>query len=266
MLEKILVPILPMHTKEAHIRIANFVQSMEAKYVHLLHVSSGGTAARLRLNDWIEKTALLYQEHTGSEVATQIAEGHPASTISYIAEELEMTLIYQWGNCKNIFWSTLLGSTTQDVIRLTETPVFIQKCIPRVFNGEEVDRILFATDFEATAQRTIAVLKNMNHWSAKLFLLNVRGRAGDPFMDQRQRESITEKMEDIKEELITYFSQVEAQRAIGSPSKHILSKAKEKKVDLIVLGRNNNSSNLNITGSTAENVIAKCRESVLLVP
>ncbi len=266
MFEKILVPVIPVHTKEAHIRIANFVQVIEARYVHLLHVSGGGTAARRRLNDWIEKTALLYRKHTNSEVTTQIAEGHPASTICHIAEELEMDLTYQWGNCKNVFWSALLGSTTRDVIRLTETPVFVQKCVPRIFIGEEVDRILFATDFEATAQRALPVLKNMNHWSATLFLLHVRRRAGDPFMDQRQREQIEEAMKQIEEELAPYFKNIESQKAVGIPSKHILAKAQEKKVDLIVLGRHNNPSIFKFTGSTAENVIARCDESVLLVP
>ena len=207
----------------------------------------------------------LYLE-VGVKVISGVTEGHVASDIVAKANEIDADLIYIPVTRKNVVQLTLLGSTSRDVMRLTDKPTFVHKTRPKLVEEKPIENMMFATDFSKGTEKAKERLKDYSRAAKNLILIYVGRRAADPMSEHKRRGVVNNKLGELNEELTPYFESIKTVNEIGTPYKVILSYSSKMDVDLVVLGKFTRRSVSKFTGSTAENVIHKAESSILLVP
>lgn len=266
MYKQILMPIVPAQNLANLQQSVNFLRKLGANHLHLVHVMSEGFANRRQLKNWLEDTAAKIKEQTACLVTWDLLSGHPATEICEAAEARDMDMIYQWASQRGILSRTLLGSTSSDVLRMTEKPAFIHKTKPSQEEDYQVNRILFATDFGEAANRATDYLKELSPLNSGLVLLHVRYRGGDPTTDSYRQQEAEEKMNELREELQPYFPALVFRIRLGATGRQIMEVSNQEEVELVVMGRYNQPSFIKGMGSTAENVVGRSQASVLVIP
>ncbi len=265
MFSKIVHPLeLSESLTDIKLRIS-FAVKLGAKDLTLVHVLNPGFGGKGNAESRLRQFQEVFQE-LGVNVDYQAEEGHTASEISRIARELNSDLIYIPAKGRNFLLTSLLGSVTQDVIRLADNPVWVHKQRPFLQRKESMHKAIFATDFKEAAERSYPAVRALKGLIPELIILHVGERAADPYAEQIRRESVQERLGEVAEKFEPYFSRIRQSARIGSPASHILSAAEEHKADLIVLGRLNEPFPLHILGSTCARVTARAKSSILLIP
>lgn len=266
MFDKALVPLELRRSQKELSAMIKFLETLKVNSVHLLHVMSEGIGKKKRLQNYIDEIANTLSAETEIELTTEVREGHIASEISQTATDIDADFIYITSNHRGFMYRTFLGSTSRDVIRLTEKPTFVHKSRPYLLAQEPISRILYATDFGPTAQKAIDYVKYLGELVEEIYLLHVGKRAPDPFEEKRRQQEVNTKLEGLENELKDYYKPVESISAVGSPHKVIHSYSERKKADLIIIGRLSRPGGPNITGSTSERVSGSAHASILLIP
>ncbi len=264
LIEKALLPINIKCSREELDAMANFLQSSSIKDVHLLHVISEGLKDKRRVQKYLED--LIRSLSTDIRITADIREGHIPTEIAQTANEVDADLVYIMSNCKGLMARVFLGSTSRDLLRLTDVPTLVHKTRPSLFNGETINKILYATDFGPTAQKALQYIKMAGEFADELYILHVGSRAPDPFEEKERQKEVNDKLENIKKELENYYGYVETISSVGVPHKAIYKTSEEKMADVIVLGRLSKSGPGNILGTTAERVSGFAHSSILLIP
>ncbi len=266
MFNKVLIPIVYNHNYSELLKTARFFYSNNMDWLYIFHVLESGFKSMPQVEAWINELARRLYLEVGVKVSAGLSQGHVASKILAKAREFEADLVFIPVIKKNVVHRTLLGSTSSDVVRLTDKPTFVHKNKPDLVGEKPVKKLLFATDFSEGAQKAGEYIKNFSCVdNADLVLVHVGRRAGDPISEHRRRGIVNNKLGELVEEYSPYFNSIKTISDIGSPSKTILKNARELEVDLIVIGKYTKIRGTGLTGSTAENVITKAEASVLLV-
>ena len=118
--------LLPVSFREREARVREmivFLEHLGTSRVVLLHVSSGpitaGTESRL------QELAAGLTAAGGPRIDSRVRSGSPAFEIATSAREEGAGFIYFPWKRKSWIQRTLVGSTTRDVIRLSELPVLV---------------------------------------------------------------------------------------------------------------------------------------------
>lgn len=246
------------------INTSRFLYELNIEQFHLLHVISGGLGESSTARNLLEKAAAYIRENTGFSVSADLAEGHAATQIVTLAKERMFDLIFIPAHNKNIMTRTLLGSTSSDVIRMTETPALIYKC----FFQEPLSwsTVLYATDFEEAAERAIPYVQFLGQVASKLIIQHVGRRAADPQTESKRQQMVGEKLVGLKKELTPFWREISTVTEIGNPPAAICDTSRSFRADLVVLGRGNAGFLKKLLGSTAERVANTVDSSILLVP
>ncbi len=265
MFSKVLLPVeLNESLNDIKLR-ASFVVKLGAQDIILLHVLTpglGGTGhAESRLRHFQE---VLHEVGVTSHY--HVEEGNVPGEITNVARDHEVDLIYIPASGKNFLLTSLVGSTTQDVIRLANRPVWVHKQRPFLKHKESMDKMIFATDFKHAAERCCFPVKELSRLIPELIVLHVGERAADPYSEQIRKEEVDNNLDKMSEYFRDSFTRVRAIARIGSPAKQILNVVEQEQVDLVVLGRINEPFPLNFLGSTCGRVTSGASSSVLLVP
>ncbi|MCF8011772.1 MAG: universal stress protein [Clostridiales bacterium] len=265
MFAKALFPIDLNQTMEETITRAKFISQLGTKYIHFLHIMPPGLGnlghAQRRLDD----IAVMLHSY-GFGITRKARVGSPADTICQEAKDNDASYIYIPGRCKNVMYYALLGSTTRDVIRLTEKPAFVHKKRPDPWKQKGLSRVIYATDFEETAERSLTYLKSLSSTVSDITILHAGQRGSDPVSEKRRQLNVNNNLEHLEKELAKDFAEVKVRAGVGLPDKLILEEAELSCVDLVVLGSLNQGLKQKIIGSTAEEVTGKSKCSILLVP
>jgi len=144
----------------------------------------------------------------------------------------------------------------------------------------EIQKILFATDFSENSRWALKyALSFAEKYAAKLFILHVIQQPSYPLgmyaeisfdaMDKfsRNLSEVTEKeMKELCEQDLRGFKNFEAMILTGTPFLEILRTAKDKEVDLIVVGTHGRTGLDHVLfGSTAEKVVRRASCPVVSV-
>jgi nucleotide-binding universal stress UspA family protein len=268
-----------------------FLQNFDTERVVLLHVSTGpitaATQSRIEAirDQAVEDLRAELTEADGAETPTaQVADsaagsnvvagvtidvrvrsGSPAFEISLTAREEGADFIYFPWKRKNWIQRTLVGSTTKDVIRLSNLPIFVFK--QRGGRGtDEPFRILYPTNFKDTDRYVVAYLQYQGLAADELVLLNVHDRAPDPTAESRQESWCRENLSRLTGEVEENFREVEPVAMTGSPRRVIPRVARRNGTDLVILGKSDQESALSaMMGSVAEEVANSAPCSVFIV-
>lgn len=145
---------------------------------------------------------------------------------------------------------------------------------------EDIKKILYATDFSENSKYALKyALSFARRFGAKLFILHVIQQPTYPLgmyaeisfdaMDkfsQSIAEATEKEMRNLKETMMGDFKDYETIILQGTPFLEILRAAKEKEVDLIVLGTHGRTGLDHVLfGSTAEKVVRRSPCPVLSV-
>jgi len=145
---------------------------------------------------------------------------------------------------------------------------------------EEIRRILYATDFSANSKYALNfALSFAKKYGAKLFILHIIQQPTYPLgmyaeisfdaMDKFTHsisEATEKEMNSLKENQLADFKDYEMIIIQGTPFLEILRVAKEKEIDLIVLGTHGRTGLDHVLfGSTAEKVVRRAPCPVLSV-
>ncbi|MFP4558981.1 MAG: universal stress protein [Halobacteriota archaeon] len=266
MFNKALVPLELRRSQKELSAMMKFLETLNTTSAHLLHVISEGFGKKRKLQNYINEVAQILANETELTLTTEVMEGHVASEISRAANETDTDLIYITSNHRGFMYRTFLGSTSRDVIRLTDKPTFVHKSRPYLLAQEPIARILYATDFGPTAEKALQYVRYLGEFVEEIYLLHVGKRAPDPFEEKIRQQEVNSKLEDLEKDLEELNKPIESISATGSPHKVIQHYSKRKNVDLIVIGRLSRPGPQHLMGSTSERVTGSAQSSILLIP
>lgn len=266
MLKKALVKV---SLKEPTVRVAEMVAALRSfgtQEVHLVHVrTSGGRTLpekkRAQLERFREQAEAL-----GLAAEVHILDGHAPTRILQAAWQLDADYIAIAWVHKAVLRQALLGSIDGDIVRMSDSPVFIfkQRFLGRT---ESLDSVLYATDFQATDARVMPYLKNRGFQARALYMLHVGERAPDPATDTTRREEVLANLSRLAAECAHAYERVESLEAVGPVGRTIVKTARATSVDLVIVGKVDNPDMFKkLVGSVADQLPHRAPCSVFIIP
>lgn len=208
-----------------------------------------------------------------------VEEGTPASVILKAAEEDKADLICLGTHGREGFERLILGSVAEKVLRKAHCPVLTvsepgeeEAIQPVVFK-----KILCAMDFATLSLKALEhALGLAQEAEGKLILLNVvEWFSEEPGWEskfsvaeyrQQMEESVLERLNAVVPEEAREWCKVETVATSGKPYREILALAKERDVDVIVMGvRGRNPLDRMLFGSTTQHVVRHAECPVLTI-
>tara|TARA_B100000683_G_scaffold263941_1_gene292869 strand:- start:190 stop:1026 length:837 start_codon:yes stop_codon:yes gene_type:complete len=243
-----------------------FLENYGTTEIHLIHVRTdtsyrGKEGAESRLGKLRDAAEAL-----GYSVKIHIRTGSPALTIMEVAHSVEADFVAICWSAKALLRQALLGSDDSDLIRMSNLPTFIYN--PGLFKfSKDLGSVLYATDFKFTDAAVMPYLINSRFSAHTLYLLHVGERAPDPVTEEKRKERIVDNLERLATECSHAYDNVETIETIGMIRRRIVQIAKNKKVDIVVVGKSEKPGTMSrMLGSTAEVLPHKAPCSVFIIP
>lgn len=236
----------------------------EIRLVHITETPAAGTkpsengATQTKTEKRLATIEQTFEEE-GFSTEIHYAHGSAALTITRVTGELGCDLVaFSW-KAKNWLQRALVGSTTLDVIRLSDVSVLVVK-------ESAQEGILYATNFHAVDHSVIAHLNTEPLTEYPRFLVHVGERAPDPVAERERAESARANLKRLAAECRGRSIEIRLVQDANA-SRGILREAKRDGVGTIVLGKSKGTAGLSsVLGSTAERVTTNSKCSVLIVP
>lgn len=248
------------------VEMVGALRSFGTQEVYLVHVrtSDGGAFPE-------KKRALLERirekaEGLGIAAEVHVLQGHAPSRILQAAWQLGADYIAVAWVHKAVLRQALMGSIDGDIVRMSDSPVFIFK---RRFLGRthKLDSVLYATDFQATDARVMPYLENKEFQARALHMLHVGERAPDPETDEKRRERVLDNLNRLANQCAHAYDSVKTLESVGPVRRTIVKTAKTAGVDLVVVGKTDHPDIFRkITGSVADQLPHRAPCSVFIIP
>lgn len=266
MFETVLLP-LNFHEPMWRLRsLVRFLRNFGTRRILLVHVVSSGLEAGGRVRGRLDKV----REGLGAdsfEIECIVRSGSPALEVVRTASERDAQFVSIPWKKKDFLQRTLLGSVTEDVVRLSDLPVFVYKTWADDGPPDSLANILYATTFDPTHERIIDYLRYEHLNARTLHVLNVGERAPDPEAERKRREGVFAELKRFKSQCGGCFDTVKSITTVGTPKREILRAARRVGANLIVMGKHGAGKPLeNLLGSTAETLTHRAKCSVFIVP
>ncbi len=258
--------LLPVSFRERDTKLKEmiaFLAHLGTNRVVLLHVSAGVVTAATEAK--LQELAAKLADAGGPRIDSRARSGSPAFEITTIAGEEAVDFIYIPWKRKSWIQRTLVGSTTRDVIRLSELPVLVSKHTRSGGAGRRF-RVLYPTSFSDTDRYVVPYLATRGLAADELILLTVRDRAPDPTADNREHRARVANLERLAHEVQENYKAVTELELIGNPRRDIPRVARRRDVDFLILGKSDRTDALAaMMGSVAEEVANSAPCSVFIV-
>ena len=208
----------------------------------------------------------------GYENAREIyRSGEVFEQLTEIADDEDAGLIMVASHGKGFFKSALLGSTTFDLARATDRPLFVSKPVEDA--GDELlqknllHRILVPTDFSLKSLSALDVIRMLREHISEVVFVHVveRSRSQDDLEDKMKTAS--RRLQELVDEMKIFGIKAGFHVRKGAASKEILRIAEKEDVSLIVMAKTGAGLVKGLVmGSTAQNVTLNSERSLLLLP
>ena len=218
-----------------------------------------------------EKKAIGAPAVTVKVKAVSVLEGEVASAINKVAMEENVSLVAMGARGRSLIMSTLLGSSSRNVLRFGRTHLLImryktlddntmEKYCARVFA-----RILFPTDLSQTSEVALSFLKSLKG-IGEIVLLNVVSKGETDEEIEANVALAKERIEEIAQNLKMAGMQVSSKVVVGQPTEVIRSEAEKEDVSLIAISSQGASAiKKGRIGSTAYDVANSASRPVLIL-
>lgn len=210
-------------------------------------------------------------EREGFGVDTHVVRGAPHRRINGLADRVDADLVVAGSRGKSPLQERFIGGTARDLTRTTVRPLLLQRIVRdddeyAVANEHLFQRVLYATDFSANAERAFDQFRFLNHAAQAVTLLHVtppERRAGDGGVDG-PRERLDALADDLHAKGI---DDVETVVRAGEATSEILATEADVDPTVVLLGaRGQSRIRRLLAGSTSQSVAARADSNVLLVP
>jgi nucleotide-binding universal stress UspA family protein len=261
--------VVKVSLKEPFRRVGEMMQAMHSfgiTRVHLVHVRSGSQTAFYK-KQYPELERLQQEgEGMGLDAEAHVLEGHAPTRIIQAAWQLDVDFIAIPWIKKPVLQQALMGSIDEDVVRMSDKPVFIYKK-GFLSKTQSLDSVLYATDFKATDGKVMPYLKNKDFQARALHILHVGERAPDPSTEKARREKVKRNLQRLASECGHAYESIELLQTVGGPRRLIVRQARWLNVDLVVVGKADKPDMMTrLMGSTAEYLPHHAPCSVFIVP
>lgn len=208
----------------------------------------------------------------GYEDAREIyRSGEVFEELTDIAEKEDAGLVMVASHGKGFFKSALLGSTTFDLARATDRPLFVSKPVEN--DAEEMlqknllHRILVPTDFSLKSLSALDVIRMLReHINEVVFVHVVERSRSQSDLDDKMRTA-GRRLQELVDEMKIFGIEATYHVRKGAASKEILRIAEKEDVSLIVMAKTGAGLVKGLVmGSTAQNVTLNAERSLLLLP
>lgn len=243
--------------------------------VHIVDVRAPGGAS-VSLKEYDEQALNNARERLsrlGLDVGVRVEIGFPAQEIIRIAREEQVSMIAVASRGENFITRIFIGSTTQDVLRLSPIPVMVEKFIDldrescAALCANRFKRILMPIDFSLCTDRTLAVVRELAGEIDELLLLSVIERARDSEELARLSAERESGLQHLQGQFAAEGIKCRTLLEYGAASPHIIDTAKREGVSLIVMAKLGESRIKELLlGSTAHAVVRRAEHPVLLIP
>ncbi|PWM76777.1 MAG: hypothetical protein DBY32_11720 [Phascolarctobacterium sp.] len=208
----------------------------------------------------------------GYEEAREIyRSGEVFEELTDVAEKEDAGLIMVASHGKGFFKSALLGSTTFDLARATDRPLFVSKPVEN--DAEEMlqrnllHRILVPTDFSLKSLSALDVIRMLREHITEVIFVHVveRSRSQEDLEDKIRTAG--RRLQELVDEIKIFGIKAAYHVRKGAASKEILRLAEKEDVSLIVMAKTGAGLVKGLVmGSTAQNVTLNAERSLLLLP
>jgi nucleotide-binding universal stress UspA family protein len=215
----------------------------------------------------------------GLDTRSSVVDGAPVDAILEAAKADESELICLGTHGREGFERLVLGSVTEKVLRKAKCPVLTvsepgdeKAAKPAVFKN-----ILCAVDFATPSLKALEVSLSLAQEAAgRVMLFNAvewfseepGWESGVSVPDYRvqMEEQVKKRLDEIVPSKVRDWCEVETIVRSGKPYRELLSVAKEKGAELIVMGvRGRNPLDLMLFGSTTQHVVRQAECPVLTI-
>lgn len=208
----------------------------------------------------------------GLEVATKMVQGIPSVEIAQTAEEEQVSMILLGSHGKGFVKSQFLGSTTFDVLRLTNTPMLIEKYMElgdgkiQAYCEQKFAKVLIPVDFSEASIEMIEEIKGIPGLQ-EIVLVSVVEKSESPQELENRKKEWLEELEIMEEEFINLGYHVKSHVREGTASRKIMEVAEEEKASLIAIAtRGAGTIEGLLIGSTIEAIARQSKNPVLVFP
>lgn len=203
------------------------------------------------------------------DILLQMPCGEEAcKVIDALAKDLEVDLVLLASHGKGFIRSTLLGSTTFDLARMAQYPVFIEK---QYSEAEEylplLKRVMVPTDFSKESLLALNVIRNLREHIDEVVFVHVieKSRNAEDLAEQltQAEQKLAELVDEIKIFGVTGLTKI----AKGTASKKLQKLADKLEATLIVMTKTGGGLVKGLPmGSTAQNLALNSDRPMLLLP
>ena len=207
-------------------------------------------------------------ERAGFDVETHVARGTPHRRINGLAERLDADMIVVGSRGEAPLRNRLIGGTVRNVARTAVRPLLVER-IEETPDGHAVKKehlfqdVLYATDFSENAARAFDFFPALTGATERASLLHVDG-PGDTESMRDAAERLEELATDLRDR--TGFD-VGTNVRSGNPVEEITAEEERVGATTTLIGaRGTSRLRRLLLGSTAESIVARGTNNVLLVP
>ncbi|MGC9311206.1 MAG: universal stress protein [Sediminispirochaetaceae bacterium] len=266
MLQKALVPLSFRESTDQVSGMCEFLQMLGTREAVLLHIGSdrgrAGAHNRRRLEEYAE-----HIEELGFRTEKLVRRGSVQQQIILASAELGADYISIVFRKKSWIARAILGSNVKDVIRLSDSPVFVYKNPRRRQRADRVFRVLYATSLQGRDDSLLTYIRNEDFQADEITFLYAGRRAPDPVVEKQRQDKAERDLKVLEERCGLGQHSLKHLSVLGSPRRQILKTARGLPADLVLLGKADASASREpVLGSTAEEVSYNAPCSVLIIP
>lgn len=251
------------------------MEEMLIIHVIRLETADGGISThRRRFLQKIEEKCREFEQN-GLNIRIFQPIGSPAEDIKRVSEEenVDLILIGSIGEGSRVR-ELFLGSTVNNVIRITKKPVLIEKyekkgkepLRKKIFREDGNTVALLTTDFSRSSLQTFDFFLENKPVFKKYILFNVVDEGYTREQIAENQEKAMGKLASWQQEFNEKGFEAEIDVSVGVASEEIRKKADEVKAGLVVISRRGRGIiNELLIGSTADPVVRHCSRPVLLL-
>ncbi|WP_445001160.1 universal stress protein [Halomonas mongoliensis] len=240
------------------------LRALGVRRLTLVHVISPRDIARpgetqlAKARQLLDKQAAALAE-MGMEVSCDVSSGAPSEQLARLSAHHRTDLVLLGRQGHGLIHRLLLGSTAQNLARLTPCPLWLEP-LGNAMERQAPPTIMLATDGSraaAGAERCFARL--CEHFDRRVAIIATRSLKDDAFSVGQARYHL--------EHLARHVAKLDFELVDGDPAEALLSRLDAWQPELLVLGqRGHGAVRERLLGSTAQVLVDKAPCPVLLVP
>lgn len=220
------------------------------------------------IQDQIEeyKKELLESEYEEISIITPKGDD-PCDALIKLTEDHDIDMMLVASHNKSFLKRALQGSTTFDLARETDIPLFISKDEEDEEDEEALlDRVLVATDFSKISLDALNVIRDLREYVGEVHFLHVIEHSRSKEEYKARRDDAEMFLQELCDELKVFGIDADYSVEKGTASKRIEEVCEKLKITLIMMGKTGaDMDEPTSLGSTAENVVLNVDCATLLL-